>query len=118
MTEDVKTEGRTPWRFGASVDDSKRIIIDARGDYVASVQIHQTPRAYGLHDEARRLQGAVKILTAVNERSALLRVEEALRALLARIDELPATSQHQIGSRLTYIAREDLTLLDEARHGK
>ena len=115
MTEDVKTEGRTPWRFGASVDDSKRIIIDARGDYVASVQIHQTPRAYGLHDEARRLQGAVKILTAVNERSALLRCEEALRDAESWLREQASGEQCGLLLEQANNLRAALTLLDEER---
>lgn len=44
---------------------------DARGKYVASVQIYQTPRACGLIDEPMREATADLIIDALNQRAAL-----------------------------------------------
>ena len=68
-----------PWGFGRTSED-RRIILGRGGDgrYVANVQVHQTPRAYGLSDENERDANARLIAQAPALAAALIKAEEAL----------------------------------------
>ncbi len=112
MTEDVKSEGHTPTPWRVKKHGSRYRIVDAAQQMtIAHVQIEYMNAASG---------NAELIVTAVNERSALLKCEEALRKLAdhldARIDDAPGTAK-PVFNGLAEV-RAALTLLDEARHGK
>jgi hypothetical protein len=44
-------------------------LIDANGNYVANIQVYQTPRVMGLYDEGRRRASAKFIVDTVNTTS-------------------------------------------------
>ena len=44
-----------------------QMILDQNDNYVATVQVYQTPRNMGLYDEGRRLDNAELIVKALNK---------------------------------------------------
>jgi hypothetical protein len=61
----------TPWKFG-NTGPEQRMILDANDNYVASVQIFQTPRQMGEWQEQQREASAAFILRSVNSRGDLI----------------------------------------------
>ena len=79
MSETRWTKG--PWGFGNTSDDQRIILGDnGSGRYVCNVQIHQTPRRFGLLDESEREANATLILAAPALYDLL---DEAINYLLA-----------------------------------
>lgn len=73
----------TPWKFG-NTGPEQRMILDANDQYVASVQIFQTPRQMGSWQEPQREAYAAFILKAANAHSSLV---EALEACEEHFDQ-------------------------------
>lgn len=73
-----------PWDFGNTHHDDQKLILSkgGKGKYICTVQIHQTPRAFGTHEEPEREANA-RLITAAPE---LLRVAELL---VSWLDEEP-----------------------------
>lgn len=86
---------KTPWRQSYVSDGRLTSVVGPDGAYVA---------------DRVKIPDASLIVTAVNERPALLKVEEALRAIYNHKTPLP--------DDVIDIARSALSLLDEARNGK
>lgn len=61
-----------PWSSSWSDYHGSLMILDAKGVYVASVQIYQTPRVMGTYDEDRRAINA-RLIKRLPEFIALLR---------------------------------------------
>lgn len=119
MTEDVKSEGHTPtpWRRDNRRFADYGMVHISGGHYIVA---HALGQMSGCETEAEA--NAHLIVTAVNEREALLRCEAALRRALPFIDD--AEDAHSVMSESSVTdecrsvvtdARAALTLLDEAR---
>ena len=113
---------KKPWKFGKTFDDTKIMILDGSGDYVCSVQIEQTPRSYGRHDEERRKTNAALIVTAVNQHAALLRCAEALVECEDLFEALLANPSYSTlfrddMNRIRDHARASLSALEQSNGG-
>ncbi|WWW34555.1 hypothetical protein V8017_16230 [Stenotrophomonas rhizophila] len=55
-----------PWAFGNTHHDDRKLILSnsGKGKYICTVQIHQTPRAFGTHEEPEREANARLIAAA------------------------------------------------------
>ena len=119
MTEDVmKTEGHTPWpKLYFIPGDSESNAIIFPDDAWNGPNFSLT--AVAPDGEEDRL--CADVVAAMNERSALLKCEEALRELHNAYCGFETEGGAKEGERLDKAmdrARAALTLLDEARHGK
>lgn len=64
-----------PWKL---FDEGNLIMILSKNEkYVCDVQIHQTPREMGLHEESERLANAKLIVTAPLLLEALIKISDA-----------------------------------------
>ena len=94
------TQGKptpTPWRFGNSDEGVRLILGGPRKRYVATVQIYQTPRAYGIADEPEREANAALIVRAINAHEAM---KEALRELMHHPGSITAHEQARAALKL------------------
>jgi hypothetical protein len=82
----AEQHGPTPFKFGNTMSE-QRMVLDAKGKYVCNVQIHQTPRSFGLFDEPQREANAAFIVRACNSHEQLV---AALRGAHGAIDTLMA----------------------------
>lgn len=66
-----------PWDFGNTHRDDQKLILSkgGKGKYICTVQIHQTPRAFGAHEEPERDANARLIAAAPELFAALDRIQ-------------------------------------------
>ena len=60
-----------PWVFGNTTEDKRLILGGESRDYIATIQIHQTPRRMGLWEEPTREANARLIAQSPNMYDAL-----------------------------------------------
>jgi hypothetical protein len=83
------------YKFGKTHED-QRMILDAKGNYVCSVQIHQTPRSFGIYDEARRTANAELILRSLNSHEQLVAALREAIEIIQAIDQTDNTCDARI----------------------
>lgn len=77
-----------PWGIGNTSPDQRMVLGEnGEGRYVCSVQIWQTPRAFGLIEEPQREANAAFIAAAITDIPALLAALEEARGALRCICE-------------------------------
>ena len=84
------TEGTTPgpWSFGRTGDEQRMILGGSSGNYVANVQIYQTPRHMGQWQEPEREANA-RFIAAARELVPAMRDRiEADAKRIAELEEL------------------------------
>jgi hypothetical protein len=90
-TRNTAQHGSTPIKFGKTSPE-QRMVLDAKGKYVCNVQIHQTPRSFGLFDEPQREANADFIVRACSSHDQLVAAlrdgRVAIDVLMARLIEV------------------------------